>query len=984
VLLDRQGQPRVTDFGLAKQMQVDSGLTGTGQVLGTPSYMPPEQASGEMSAVGPRSDVYALGAILYCLLTGRPPFQAASPLDTLLLVLGQEPVPLRQLNGQVPHDLETIAHKCLEKDPLKRYSSARDLGRDLERWLNHEPILARRSSAWERCRKWVRRRPAWAATIAVSVLSLTGIVVALAISNHLIRVEEQNTLAEHANTLEEQRRTKAANRALTTQEAETREALERLKHASYARDMALAQSELEANNVDRAMQILNAAPVERRNWEWNYLEQLCHVEVRSFAPKSHGVRAIAYRPDGKHLAVGGGAIGFGPFIGDQELFLWNRASGDELPPFRTGKHRGAITGLAWTPDGTQLALSLWCLDDARDVLSTTGMREESCGRIEIWDVVRGRLLQSLMGHHSFVNGVALSRDGSLVASAGSDGIANVWQTATGVRSHRLEGHRGQIMAVAFSPSGDLLATAGQGPLDHWGSMTPNDFGEVKLWNLHSGKGSVPLGGHDQGVFALAFSPDGGLLASAGRDRIIKLWDTHSGRLLRSLFGHQDDVHGLAFSPDGTKLTSGSSDLTVRLWNPADGHQKTVFRGHREPVTAVAFDPDGRSIASCGSSEVKVWDTERRLDVVECQEPCDKVQQLEIAPDGRFVAVHREIAGERSQELRVFDGATGRSLFAWTGGWQKMPHDFWFSSDGKRLVFLEAKGSLTLKTHDPSTGKLDSSIVLAPSGFDLENFTPEQCTRSLDNRLLAACGPPFQDIIVWNLKTGQEASRLASAGAGRPQLQLSPDGRYLATIETLRLNRSNKQSGSASLRIAVWEIGSGKRLAQFPVPNLTAAATLVSPSGQYLTATSWQRKGVTVWDLHRQTEVTIPGLSSVSPRGLLFSSDSQRLLTTQQTGKVLELKSWSLPEVDRAVAMDNLSAERRSVHNRGDVQLSPDGRRVFTCGDGTLKIWDADQGQLLLTLRPAHSPMQLSAQGTHVACTGLQGTVRIWHAAIPAR
>jgi predicted Ser/Thr protein kinase len=166
VLLDSQSQPKVTDFDLAKKLEGDSGLTHTGQVMGTPSYMPPEQAEGKN--VGPLADVYALGAILYCLLTGRPPFQAATPMDTLLQVVGQEPVPVRQLNATVPRDLETIALKCLEKDPGRRYASAAAFAEDLRRYLAGEPITARPVGPAERAWRWGRRHPAVAALTATA------------------------------------------------------------------------------------------------------------------------------------------------------------------------------------------------------------------------------------------------------------------------------------------------------------------------------------------------------------------------------------------------------------------------------------------------------------------------------------------------------------------------------------------------------------------------------------------------------------------------------------------------------------------------------------------------------------------------------------------------------------------------------------------------------------------------------------------------
>ncbi len=174
ILIDQHGQPKVTDFGLAKQTEGKSELTGTGQILGTPAYMPPEQASGKVEEVGPLADIYSLGAILYCLLTGRPPFQAASPMETLLQVLGKDPVPPRQLNPSVPVDLETICLKCPRKDPHQRYDRACDLGDELQRFLNDEPIRARPISTRQRVWKWCRRNTLVASLAAAATLSLVA------------------------------------------------------------------------------------------------------------------------------------------------------------------------------------------------------------------------------------------------------------------------------------------------------------------------------------------------------------------------------------------------------------------------------------------------------------------------------------------------------------------------------------------------------------------------------------------------------------------------------------------------------------------------------------------------------------------------------------------------------------------------------------------------------------------------------------------
>ena len=191
ILLDEAGQPRLTDFGLAKQATSQSDLTVTGQVMGTPSYMPPEQASGKIDEIGPASDVYSLGATLYFVLTGRPPFQTATPAETIQQVLDTEPVALRRLNPAIPHDLETICLKCLRKEPAKRYASAAELAADLGNWLENRPIMARPVSRAEKAWLWCKRRP--------TLVGMSLLLVIVSVVGTFVALERQNATRAAAN-----------------------------------------------------------------------------------------------------------------------------------------------------------------------------------------------------------------------------------------------------------------------------------------------------------------------------------------------------------------------------------------------------------------------------------------------------------------------------------------------------------------------------------------------------------------------------------------------------------------------------------------------------------------------------------------------------------------------------------------------------------------------------------------------------------------
>ena len=353
VLLDAQGQPKVTDFGLAKKLQADSGLTHTGQVMGTPSYMPPEQAEGKN--VGPPADVYALGAILYCLLTGRPPFQAATPMDTLIQVLSDEPVPPRQLNASIPRDLETICLKCLEKEPDQRYASAAALAADLRRFLTGEPIAARPVTRLERVAKWARRKPTLAAAYTLGLLAvLLGGLGGTAVWQWRAAERARNAAksaqdeaegardaaksaqadAEHQRDLADVARSEADKARVAEQKAraEAERQREKFERFDYGRTIQVAHQEWRENNVPATLALLESTRADLRGWEWRYVHRLCHSDLLTLKGHTGPVTSASFSPDGSRIVTGSN---------DETAKVWDAKSGAvvlTLKRARRGQH----------------------------------------------------------------------------------------------------------------------------------------------------------------------------------------------------------------------------------------------------------------------------------------------------------------------------------------------------------------------------------------------------------------------------------------------------------------------------------------------------------------------------------------------------------------------------------------------------------------------------------------------------------------------
>ncbi len=815
VLIDHFDQPRVTDFGLAKRLTGDSDLTVSGQVLGSPNFMSPELVLGRHREVGPASDVYSLGALLYHLLTGRPPFQAATLTEVLRQVATTEPAPPRLLNASIPRDLETICLKCLEKDIPRRYPTAQALADELGRFLRGEPILARPVGLAGKAVKWCQRNPLLAGAVGLAAVSLLA---------GLGGVSWQWRRAE-------------AHRAHAEAEALL------ARRNAYAADMREVQRALEEEDLGRARELLDRywpagnKEVDLRSWEWRYLWARCQSDDSfTLCRYTNAVTAVAFSPDGKWLATR---------REDGAVALWDAAARrlqTELSAVAFGGCEKALAFspqknlLAWTSEDAASDKSLVCLGSpgARDVLVSLSQPEA-------------------------VRSIAFSRDSPTLATMGYSGTVRLWD----LESHQL---------VTSLPNSTNTDTASSSPLwsKSYGQVlfSPDNcwlaIGElgrrIRLVDWKTGKEREPIAvpAPADGVAALAFSPDSRLLAAGcgGGDNDIHLWDLTTGATVARLEGHSGWVAALAFSPDGQTLASAGADQTLRLWDVTSRKEKRRFRGHTDEVWAVAWSSDGKSLVTGGKDgTVRFWNPADQEPPASVQVPGENLSWgLAFLPDSKGLLALTQAEGAVVQwDLSTMHAGQGMSFL----GTNHTALDL--SPDGRWLALGDERGNISV--WDFTGRRLATNLVLPGCSISVLFFSPRGSLLTGANT-----GPGIPRGKIWSVPGWREVSVQGIKLKDGLDAAFSPDDRLFVAGYT---------DGTA----AWWDVATRERRAFFPCHYAGGVWVACSPDGRLFATGGMVDGLLTTWDTATLTPQPFGRASRNGLQHLIFSRDSQRLVAS---------------------------------------------------------------------------------------------------------
>jgi WD40 repeat protein/serine/threonine protein kinase len=902
VLVGQFGETVVIDWGLAKDLAAaaakganggagDAGLlsappqtpsssteTVAGAVLGTPSYMAPEQADGK--SVSERADVYSLGAMLYHVLAGAPPYQAKSSAEVIAAVRAGPPSPLEVRAPQAPAELCAIVRRAMARDPVERYPTAREMADDLRAFLNGQLVGSHRYTTWQRVRRWAGRHRVLLTTITGALIA--GATVA-AISIHRVVAAEHAKAAE-ADLLAKQQATDHASYLASLQG----QAFQSLAAGEPMKAAALLVPVFNEKPNDPGVRFMVARAVAT-------IDPLLHTLTGHSGP----VRYATFSPDGTRIVT---------TSDDGTAREWDATTGELL--FTLTGHTKVVWQAAFSPDGARIA-------------TAGGDRT-----LRLWDAHTGAPLAVVDDPAGQpVNAVAFSPDGKSLVTGGRAGAATLWDAGTAqvTTRARLLGHTDSVWTVAFSPDGATVATG-------------SEDGTIKVWDARTGQLQRSIGGNQSGVWALGFSPDGTTLVSAGEDKVVRIFDTRTFELRRSLGGFVDSIDAAFYCGGSQLLVVAGWDGLVTLWDPNTGLNLGTLEGHTGPVNMALCDPAGQRIVSASFDRTaRIWQVplSARLPVLDAGP--HPAQSVVYSPDGTRLAM-----GSDDGNARLFDARSGQLLATMPGPGSVFRAIF--SPDGARLATSTLTGSariwdaltgrllLTLTT-SPSPYAAIPGIAFSPndngrhlvtvgspgvrmifdsvSGQTLQTF-PEipgvgemlvGVTYSHDGTRIAFGSAEGMTRVV-TADTGAELLDLPLTTGQVQSLEFSPDDRWLATISGKNAQVYDSRTGAPAFTLQ------GQR------GNLTSVD--YSPDGAFLLTAS-QDGTARLWSATDGTPLDELDGKQEGLAGASFSPDGKSIATASLAGTV---KQWAATLETRPPAQIEALVRERVPYEVVDGRLVP--------------------------------------------------------------
>jgi WD40 repeat protein/tRNA A-37 threonylcarbamoyl transferase component Bud32 len=892
--------PRVIDFGIAKATQQEltekTVYTQFQQFIGTPAYMSPEQAEMSGLDIDTRSDIYSLGVLLYELLTGSTPFDTKELLQSGLdemrkIIREREPVrPSTRLNTQqeqkaesrkqkseIDADLDWIVMKCLEKDRTRRYEAANSVALDIERHLNHEPVVARPPSVSYRLQKSFRRnRFVFTAAGAVAAALVVGVLVSTWQAVRAIRAgrkeAEARLRADQAARAAESERERAEKdeRKAKMSELLARESL-------YAADMNLAQQALAANNRGRALDLLkkHSPPSEEqdlRGFEWRFLWKECKGDqIATYSGHEGMLMGAALAHDGKIMAT----AGF-----DRQVLIRITHGGNIITNLPAGDDATGHHVVAFSPDDTLLAvqsqsgITLWNTKDwtvsriltnawASFAFSADGRwfaafgqaRTPGFSALQVWDTSMWSMRivgTEIQGHRFAYFALALSPDGKWLAAAGESELQLCALTSSNSAPVWTSGNRPRALSLAFSPSSKQLIA---GNLD----------GSCVVWDVPQGQVSTKFSAHRQGHYVsdLAISPRGALLASCGMDQLIHVWDIANWRRVSTLSGHLNEVWTVQFSGDGLNLLSSSKDGTARLWKVVPQRELDQPLGAIE--RGVAYTLDGSALLTIDTNVLlSCWDVASRklTRSVSLRGTTGPIMKVAASRDGQAVIIQR---ADGASEVWALDGPKLLAKFFP----DSLPLFFTVSPDGNRLYGGPGLSG-PAQLWDLRTGHVEAVFT---------DYTSEAwgMAFSADSKLLARATTNHW-VRVWDVPRRRESLTLKGHPWNVSSAAFSSDGRLLAT-------------GSWNGDVIIWDSADGHRVLPPLVTYGGGTQKIYFEPGSSRLLTSNDDDTVRIWSLETGQEMLrLDGLgifAQLSPKG-----DSLAIQPFDRAVRVLTVPSFA--------------------------------------------------------------------------------------------